>query len=50
MINLYQIIKIDIRESLDIYFELVENQSHIKYKMSDILFILITSMLCSCIT
>lgn len=41
----------DIRESFDIYFDLVEDprsQAHITYKLSDILFILITGMLCSC--
>lgn len=41
----------DIRESFDIYFELVEDsrsQAHITYKMSDILFIIVTGMLCSC--
>ena len=51
MINLYQVIKMDIRENLDIYFELVEDprsQAHITYKLSDILFMLVTGMLCSC--
>lgn len=41
----------DIRESLDIYFEIVEDtrsQAHITYKLSDILFLLVTGMLCSC--
>lgn len=41
----------DIRESLDIYFEIVEDtrsQAHITYKLSDILFMLVTGMLCSC--
>ena len=41
----------DIIESFDIYFELVENprsQAHITYKLSDILFMLVTGMLCSC--
>lgn len=43
--------KINIKESLDIYFELVEDtrsQAHITYKMSDILFMLVIGMLCSC--
>ena len=41
----------DIRKNFDIYFELVEDtrsQAHITYKLSDILFMLITGMLCSC--
>ena len=41
----------DIRESFEIYFELVEDprsQAHITYKLSDILFMLVTGMLCSC--
>ena len=41
----------DIRESFDIYFELVEDprsQAHITYKLSDILFMLVIGMLCSC--
>ena len=41
----------DIRESLDIYFELVEDprsKAHITYEMSDILFLLVVGMLCSC--
>lgn len=40
-----------IRESFDIYFELVDDprsQAHITYKLSDILFVLVTGMLCSC--
>lgn len=43
--------KVNIRESLDIYFELVEDtrsQAHITYRMSDILFMLVIGMLCSC--
>lgn len=35
----------------EIYFELVEDprsQAHITYKLSDILFMLVTGMLCSC--
>ena len=51
MINLCQVIKMDIRESFDIYFELVKDprsQAHITYRMSDILFMLVTGMLCSC--
>lgn len=43
--------KMNIKESLDIYFELVEDtrsQAHITYKMSDILFMLVIGMLCSC--
>lgn len=41
----------DIRESFDIDFELVEDpriQSRIAYRLSDILFMLVTGMLCSC--
>ena len=41
----------NIKESFDIYFELVENprsQAHITYKLSDILFMLVTGMLCNC--
>lgn len=41
----------DIRESFDIYFNLVEDprsQAHITYKMSDILFMVMIGMLCSC--
>lgn len=41
----------NIKESLDIYFELVEDprsQAHITYEMSDILFMLVVGMLCSC--
>lgn len=41
----------NIRESFDIYFDLVEDSrshAHITYKLSDILFILVTGMLCSC--
>lgn len=41
----------DIRESFDIYFELIEDprsQAHITYRLSDILFMLVTGMLCSC--
>lgn len=41
----------NIRESLDIYFELVEDprsQAHITYEISDILFMLLIGMLCSC--
>lgn len=41
----------DIRERLDIYFELVEDtrsQAHITYKLSDILFMLVSGMLSSC--
>ena len=44
-------IKVNVRESFDIYFELVEDprsQAHITYRLSDILFILVTGMLCSC--
>ena len=40
-----------IRESFDIYFELVKDprsQAHITYKLSDILFMLVTGMLCNC--
>ena len=51
MINLCQVMKMDIRESFEIYFELVEDprsQAHITYKLSDILFMLVTGMLCSC--
>ena len=51
MINLYQVIEMDIRESFDIYFELVKeprSQAHITYKLSDILFILVIGMLCNC--
>ena len=43
--------KMDIRESFEIYFELVEDprsQAHITYKQSDILFMLVKGMLCSC--
>lgn len=41
----------NIKESLDIYFELVEDprsKAHITYEMSDILFMLVVGMLCSC--
>ncbi len=41
----------NIREKFDIYFDLVEDprsQAHITYSLSDILFILITGMLCGC--
>lgn len=42
----------DIRESLEIYFKLVEyprSKAHITYELSDILFMLVIEMLCSCI-
>lgn len=51
MINLLWVIIMSIRESFDIYFDLVEDlrsQAHITYRLSDILFLLITGMLCSC--
>lgn len=41
----------EIRESLEVYFSLVEdsrNQSYITYKLSDILFVLVCGMLCGC--
>ena len=41
----------EIRESLEIYFSLIEDTrkvSHITYKLSDILFLLICSTLCGC--
>ena len=41
----------NIKESFDIYFELVEDprsQAHITYQLSDILFLLIVGMLCNC--
>ena len=41
----------DIKERLDVYFELVtdtRNQAHIVYKLSDILFLLVCGMLCGC--
>ena len=41
----------DKKESFEIYFELLEDtrsQAHITYRMSDILFMLITGMLCNC--
>ena len=41
----------DIRESLDMYFKLVEDprsKAHITYEMSDILFMLVIGMLYSC--
>ena len=41
----------NIKESLDIYFELVEDprsKAHITYKLTDILFVIVTGMLCSC--
>lgn len=41
----------NIRKNFDIYFELVEDprsKAHITYKLSDILFMLVTGMLCSC--
>ena len=44
-------IRMNIKESFDIYFDLVENprsQAHIKYKLSDILFLLIVGMFCNC--
>ncbi len=43
MLKLQQEEEMEIRESFDIYFELVEDprrQSHITYKLSDILFML----------
>ena len=39
MINLYTVIRMNIKESFDIYFDLVEDprsQAHITYKLSDI--------------
>lgn len=51
MINLYKVIRMNIKESFDIYFELVEDprsQAHITYQLSDILFLLIVGMLCNC--
>ena len=41
----------NIKESFDIYFDLVEeprSQAHITYQLSDILFLLIVGMLCNC--
>ncbi len=41
----------EIRENLDVYFSLVDdvrNKSYITYKLSDILFLLVCGMLCSC--
>jgi predicted transposase YbfD/YdcC len=41
----------EIKESLDIYFSLVDdtrNQSYITYKLSDILFLLVCGMICGC--
>ena len=41
----------EIRESLEIYFSLVDdtrNQSYITYKLSDVLFLLVCGMLCGC--
>ena len=41
----------EIKESFDIYFDLVEDprsQAHITYRLSDILFLLIIGMLCNC--
>ena len=41
----------EIKESLEMYFSLVEdtrNQSYITYKLSDILFFLVCGMLCGC--
>lgn len=41
----------NIKESFDIYFDLVEDprsQVHITYQLSDILFLLIIGMLCNC--
>lgn len=51
MINLYKVIRMNIKESFDIYFDLVKNprsQAHITYQLSDILFLLIVGMLCNC--
>ena len=42
----------NIRESLDIYFGLVEDprsKAHITYELSDILFLLVSGMLCDCV-
>ena len=41
----------DIKERLDVYFELVtdtRSQAHIVYKLSDILFLLVCGILCGC--
>lgn len=41
----------NIKECFDIYFDLVKDprsQTHITYKLSDILFLLIVGMLCNC--
>ena len=51
MINLYKVIRMNIKESFEIYFDLVEDprsQAHITYQLSDILFLLIIGMLCNC--
>ena len=40
-----------LKEQLEIYFNLVDdvrNQSYIKYKLSDILFLLVCGMVCGC--
>ncbi len=42
----------NIRKSFDIYFSLEKDprsKAHITYELSDILFMLITGMLCNCI-
>ena len=44
-------IRMNIKESFDIYFDLVEDprsQAHITYKLSDIWFLLIVGMLRNC--
>lgn len=41
----------EIRESLDIYFELVEDvrsKAHITYKLSDVTFMILCGMLAGC--
>ena len=46
-----KVMRMEIRENLDIYFSLVEdvrNKSYITYKLSDILFLLVCGMLCGC--
>ena len=51
MIKLYKVIRMDIKKSFDIYFDLVEDprsQAHITYQLSDILFLLVVGMLCNC--
>lgn len=44
-------IKLKIKDSLEMYFNLVKdtrNQSYITYKLSDVLFLLVCGMLCGC--